>query len=257
MGKSEIIISLITSTLVFAILVAGILSFIIQYRKRKIEHAQETDILNEKHTQDLLEKQLDTQHETMQHIGREIHDNVGQKLTLASLYTKQLSIKTTNNLAEKITAISTIIDESLIELRQLSKTLTNPQLANANLLFLLQDEAKCINASCVCYVSVVADDSEIHLPEATKNVLFRLLQEFIQNSLKHAGCKKITITIGIDNNQLKITATDDGKGFDINKLSTGIGLQNMQRRSEELGAVYELKSELGKGTEIKIIMNYE
>ncbi len=209
-------------------------------------------MLNEKHTQELLEKQLDTQQQTMQHIGREIHDNVGQKLTLASLYTKQLSIKTTQNLDEKIVAISTIIDESLSELRQLSKTLTNPQLANANLLFLLKEEAKRINVSGVCHVSVISHENEITLPQATKNVLFRLLQEFIQNSLKHAGCRKITITLGIQNNQLNITATDDGKGFDTNITSNGIGLQNMQRRAEELGAVYELKSKQGNGTTLSI-----
>ncbi len=257
MGKSEIIITLITTTIGFAILIACILIFIIQYRNRKIEHTKETDILNEKHTQELLEKQLDTQKETMQHIGREIHDNVGQKLTLASLYTKQLSIKNTNNLDEKIIAISTIIDESLNELRQLSKTLTNPQFANADLLFLLKEEARRINVSGVCKVSIMSNQIEIPLPQSSKNVLYRLLQEFIQNSLKHSGCKKISINVESQQNQIIIIATDDGKGFDTNAPSNGIGLQNMQRRAEKLGATYELKSDSGKGIAIKVIMNYE
>ncbi len=257
MGKSEIIITLITTTIGLAILIACILVFIIQYRNRKIDHKKETDMLNEKHIQDLLEKQLDTQQETMQHIGREIHDNVGQKLTLASLYTKQLSIKNTNNLDEKIIAISTIIDESLNELRQLSKTLTNPQLANADLLFLLKEEARRINVSGVCHVSIISNQIEIPLPQSSKNVLYRLLQEFIQNSLKHSGCKKITINLEYQTNKIIITANDDGKGFNTSAPSNGIGLQNMQRRAEELGAIYTLKSTQGKGTEIKIMMNYE
>lgn len=248
MKQSEIIAFIIIANIILIIFIVGIIQFIIQYRKRKIEHMQATDLLNEQHTQELLEKQLDTQQQTMQHIGREIHDNVGQKLTLASLYTKQLSIQANKNQDEKIVAIGNMIDESLNELRLLSKTLTNPQLANAGLCFLLQEEAKRINLSGVCYVKVDCNESEISITQATKNILFRLLQEFIQNSLKHAGCKKITIDIQSQSNQIKITATDDGKGFDTQAPYTGIGLQNMQRRAEEIGAVYQLISHAGKGT---------
>lgn len=257
MGKSEVIITLITSTIGFAILIACIFIFIIQYRNRKIEHTKETDMLNEKHTQELLEKKLETQQETMQHIGREIHDNVGQKLTLASLYTKQLATKNNNNPDEKIIAISTIIDESLNELRQLSKTLTNPHLAQADLLFLLKEEAKRINNAGVCHVIITSNSNILSLSQSSKNVLFRLLQEFMQNSLKHSGCKKISINAESLPNQLIITATDDGKGFDTNAQSTGIGLQNMQRRAEELGATYTLKSTQAKGTIMTIsLSNY-
>ena len=250
MGQTEIIIALATVTITITVLVAGIVMFIIQYRKRKIEHTKETEMLNEKHTQDLLEKQLETQLLTMQHIGTEIHDNVGQKLTLASLYTKQLSIKTITNLDEKVNAISTIIDESLSELRQLSKTLTNPQLADAGLLFLLNEEARRVNASGVCFINIDSNKKEIILPQAEKNILFRLLQEFIQNSLKHSGCRKITISFLKENDYLKITATDDGRGFDTNATSYGIGLQNMRRRAGQINATYEMNSEAGKGTSI-------
>ena len=187
----------------------------------------------------------------MQHIGTEIHDNVGQKLTLASLYSKQLNAGTVN-LEEKINSISKIIDESLAELRQLSKTLTNPELANAGLLFLLNEEAKRINASGICFVAVVTNEPEIVLTQSEKNILFRLLQEFIQNSLKHSGCRKITINIHKEKDLLTINASDDGKGFDINTASGGIGLQNMKRRAEQLHAIYELISEEGKGTTLNL-----
>lgn len=254
MGKTEIIISLITSTLVFAILVAGILSFIIQYRKRKLEHTRETALLHKQHTQELLEKQIDTQQQTMQHIGREIHDNVGQKLTLASLYLKQFSASQ-NEHHEQANAIGNIIDESLADLRQLSKSLTNPQFAGADILALLREEAKRINASGVCYVRIVAAQNEMQLPPSTKNVLFRLLQEFIQNSLKHAACKTIEIHFAQQNNRLTVSAKDDGKGFDTTVASKGIGLYNMKRRAEELQATFELQSQPGKGTKAVIVMN--
>jgi signal transduction histidine kinase len=66
------------------------LTVMLIYRKRKLEHAKEVEIMNEKFTQELLNAQLEVQQQTMQYIGREIHDNVGQKLTLAALYIQQL-----------------------------------------------------------------------------------------------------------------------------------------------------------------------
>jgi signal transduction histidine kinase len=216
-----------------------------------MSHLREKESINELHREQLLSAQLESQQQTMQHIGTEIHDNVGQKLTLASLYTKQLSTTSMEVMAKKIAAVGTIIDESLTELRQLSKTLTNPELANASLLVLLNEEAKRINASGICHVSI-NNSGEIILQPADKNILFRLLQEFIQNSLKHAGCRRIAISLDKNNAELTVTATDDGKGFDTSIASTGIGLQNMKRRAEQLKAFYQLNSETGKGTTLTL-----
>ena len=132
MGKTEIILFIILTSLIVTIFAMGIFLFAFQYRRKRKEHLHEKEDLNEQHHYELLA----SQQQTMQHIGTEIHDSVGQKLTLASLYSRQLSINTPD-LVEKINSIGNIIDESLTELRQLSKTLTNPELANAGLILLL------------------------------------------------------------------------------------------------------------------------
>jgi signal transduction histidine kinase len=207
--------------------------------------------MKEMHQQELLQTQLEIQTQTMQHIGTEIHDNVGQKLTLASLYSKQLNAGSAN-LEEKINAISKIIDESLAELRRLSKTLTDPELANAGLVELLTGDAARINASGVCFVDIGTQGQPVNLTAAKKNILFRLLQEFIQNSLKHAACRKININIINSNGLLEITANDDGKGFDMTQPAAGIGLQNMKRRAQQLNTRFELTSEPGKGTSLNL-----
>jgi signal transduction histidine kinase len=248
MGQTETISIIIIFSIIFLLFFSGIVVFIFQYRKRKVLHEKEKVEIDKQHKVDLLNTQLQSQQQTMQHIGTEIHDNVGQKLTLASLYAKQLSTNSSGETEKKIAAVGNIIDESLAELRQLSKTLTNPELANASLFVLLKEEAKRINASGICHVSISHSGSDIVLPQADKNILFRLLQEFIQNSLKHSGCRKISILLDKQEEKLLITATDDGKGFDTSVASTGIGLQNMRRRAEQLNAIYDLNSEAGRGT---------
>jgi signal transduction histidine kinase len=249
MGKASVSFFLGFISFLIVLFIAGIILFVFQYRKRKLLHIKETQLLNEQHSKELLSTQLKIQTQTMQHIGREIHDNVGQKLTLASLYTKQLLGKPTGS-SEKITTIGNIIDESLADLRQLSKSLTNPSLADLTLLQLLQDEAARINSLGNCYVQVTGHSTTVPLSPAQKNILFRLLQEFIQNSLKHAGCKKIKIDLQPVNNNFTVSASDDGKGFDATQKKEGQGLLNMQRRAEELNAIYEFKSTPGMGTQM-------
>lgn len=247
----EIIIFIATVNLIVLLFIGGIVLFIKQYRKRRLEHIKETSDLNEMHLHELLSAQLQTQTQTMQFIGREIHDNVGQKLTLASLYSKQL-LSNAKNTEEKINTIGNIIDESLADLRQLSKSLTNPSLADAPLAKLLQEEAAKINSLGSCLVQVTDNTAGYSLTPAQKNIVFRLLQEFIQNSLKHADCKKIKIDLQAANNSFIVSATDDGKGFDSAQKSNGQGLRNMQRRAEELNAVYEFNSVPGSGTNLTL-----
>lgn len=251
MDKPQIQITILVIFLIVFTLLAGILFYIFQYRKKKIDHIKETELLSEKYQKEILNTQLQSQQETMQFIGREIHDNVGQKLTLASLYSKQL-LSNAKNTEEKINTISNIIDESLADLRQLSKSLTNPSLAEASLAQLLQEEAVKINSLGSCHVLVTDDATGYVLTPAQKNILFRLLQEFIQNSLKHADCKKIKIDLQAANNSFTVSAQDDGKGFDSAQKSNGQGLRNMQRRAEELNAVYEFNSVPGSGTNLTL-----
>lgn len=251
MGKTEISIFFVLSTIVILVFIAGIVLFIFQYRKRKIEHGNEKEIMEKNYQQQILTTQLQSQQQTMQFIGREIHDNVGQKLTLASLYAKQL-VNNSNTATEKINTIGSIIDESLADLRQLSKSLTNPELANASITQLLHDEAVRINSLGSCLVTVLDNTKQVGVGPAQKNILFRLLQEFIQNSLKHAGCRKINITLQQNDSSFIVTAEDDGQGFDTLKQTNGQGLANMKRRAEELNAVFSIQSQLGAGTKVII-----
>jgi signal transduction histidine kinase len=252
MAKREIVIFIILVNLAILLLVSGIILFIAMYRKRKVLHEKEKAELESAHQVDLLNAKMESQYQAMQFIGREIHDNVGQKLTLASLYTKQEESKTSELTKGRLLEIGTIIDESLTELRHLSKSLTNPDTLQASLDELLSEEAKRINAAGICFVSFLPDGSSTFLPPAEKNIFFRILQEFIQNSLKHAECRRIELAISLVGHEIHINASDDGKGFDIQHVSAGIGLQNMERRALQVNADLTLTSIQGKGTSLLI-----
>jgi signal transduction histidine kinase len=252
MGEREITIFIVIANVILLIFIGGIVVFIAQYRKRQILHENEKERISKMHQQELLSNQIEIQTQTMRDIGREIHDNVGQKLTLASIYSNQLSHENpTQN--QKIEQISKLLNESLQDLRQLSKSLVQPQLAQYNLLELLKHEASQINQTGV-KLKIQTELKSINLDFEKKNSVFRLLQEFIQNSLKHSKCRNIIVNIDEIDEKLQISIEDDGTGFDPNIKKEGIGLSNMKRRANEIEASFELESELGKGTKLVLVL---
>lgn len=255
MEKKPLIIFFVISALLVIAFVIIIILFIIQYRNRRIQYNKETSMLQKLHQQQLLETELHIQVQTMQDIGREIHDNVGQKLTLASIYTQQLSHTNAYPIIqEQLHAISDILSDSLHTLRGLSKSITNESITSSEFVKLIQAECEKMNALQLCIVHFHSNDAPYHVMAVQKNFILRIIQEFVQNSLKHAQCKNIQIHLQIENEQLHLFILDDGIGFDPSIKYEGIGLSNMRKRAELLKASFELKSELGKGTQIDILL---
>ncbi|ALR31628.1 MULTISPECIES: sensor histidine kinase [Chryseobacterium] len=257
MGKTELLITLILFNIFFVLFVAAIMVYIRKYKHRKKEYLNEIEVKNEIHKRELLATQLEIQQATMQQIGRELHDNIGQKLTLVSLYTQQLLYENkVPEVSERIDQVSQIINQSLQDLRSLSKTLTDDNINQKEIVTLIQEEVDNTNSFKKCKVSFEHNFKQLDLGFAHKNVLLRITQEFIQNSIKHAKCKNIFINLNTSEESLwELNIKDDGVGFDKSNIkSNGIGLTNMKNRAEIIGADFSLDSEKSKGTTLNIIL---
>lgn len=258
MGKGEVEITIILFNLFFILFIAGIVVFIRQYKLKKKEHLAMLTFQKEEHQKELLENQIEIQNQTMQHIGREIHDNVGQKLTLASLYTQQLAFENkAPHINENIENISQIINQSLSELRELSKSLTDDSIQENSFFNLVSNECIKVRKTKKCKISFDCEIKNLDLDYQQKSILLRICQEFIQNSLKYSQCKHIRIHIFKQNNLLTLELNDDGIGFDVNSKSKGIGIENIKKRTGLLNGTYDLSSIENVGTtlHIKIPLN--
>lgn len=256
MGETEyLLIIILFNIFLLAFLVAAIL-FVIQYRNKKKENIvnlQKQQILHQK---ELLSSQIKMQTQTMQHIGREIHDNVGQKLTLASLYAQQLAYENKAlNINSKIENIGEIINQSLAELRYLSKSLTDNHIDTSDISVLLKQEFTKIDGLKKYHIYLKINiNKALELTYQTKSVILRVAQEFLQNSIKHANCKTITASLTEMDNQLVLILADDGQGFEVENIQgNGIGLINMKRRIESIEGSYLMQSDRANGT--KLIIN--
>lgn len=259
MGQTEYSIFVVLATVILLVFIAGIIIFILQYHKRKLIYEKEKAVINEQHIQELLTTKLEIQTQTMQDVGREIHDNVGQRLTLASIYANKLAFdKKYPDINEPVIEISKIINESLNDLRALSRNLTNVNTDISELRDLLETECNRVNGLNICSVTCHFNTTDFKISNTNKNFLLRIVQEFIQNSLKHAHCKHITLHFNYTDDGLTGTIADDGSGFDLNETirnkKEGIGLQNMKKRAELIGADFSLSSIMNEGTTLRIFI---
>jgi signal transduction histidine kinase len=246
-----------TTMILFVVFLVTILVIMLVYRKRKLEHNREIVQMNEQFAREMLQAQLEIQQRTMQEIGREIHDNVGQKLTLAALYAQNVEQPAEPaRMVDKIETVAGLINESLADLRNLSRELTDPDPSTRNLVALMQKDAEKINALGVCRVHFTSNQESIDLALGVKHFIVRIIQEFIQNSLKHANCQEIGIRLTIDEKALSIVAQDDGDGFVLSdpEVYQGIGIANMRKRASLMSADLQLKSSPGAGTSLYLII---
>ncbi len=213
-----------------------------------------------KNKKELLKNKLKTQQLTMHDIGREIHDNVGQKLTLASLYLQQMnSPRFSQQEEERLQTINEILNNSLTELRSLSRSLVNTNKSETDLIPLLQQEIERINALNILKLTLQTNNTSFLKPTQQINAIYRIVQEVFQNIIKHASAKNIYLNLQTSQAQTTLTIADDGKGFDTtqNKQYQGIGLKNMQKRASLINAQLQLTSTPGQGTSIQIIIPNE
>ncbi|WP_312075323.1 ATP-binding protein [Chryseobacterium sp.] len=257
MGKTELLITVVLFNIFFLGFIVAIMVYIRKYKQRKKEYLVEIQMKNEIHQKEILATQLEIQESTMKQIGRELHDNIGQKLTLVSLYTQQLLHENkVPDVTDRIEQVSQIINHSIEDLRSLSKTLTDNKIHHNGIVNLIQDEVDLANTLKKCNVSFINDYQEDDLTFEHKSVMLRIIQEFIQNSMKHSECKNINIKLHSDENTLwDLQVRDDGKGFNPSEIkSNGIGLTNMKNRAQIIGADFTLTSEKNVGTSLKIVL---
>jgi signal transduction histidine kinase len=97
-------------------------------------------------------------------------------------------------------------------------------------------------------------DEIIELPHAVEEGLYRIAQEALNNSLKHASAADVVVRIGTRDGKVVLEVEDDGRGFDLDTVgfNHGMGLANMRDRAEELGGSIEIRSEPGRGTLVKV-----
>jgi PAS domain S-box-containing protein len=217
------------------------------------KHLEEELLRNELEKQKAINQAtVDSQEIERTEIGKELHDNVNQILTTTKLY---LDLALSNNELkdELIEKSSKNIISVINEIRQLSRSLMDPTIGDLGLIDSINDLIENINLTRKLHVSFTASQSlETLLNKNQKLTVFRILQEALNNAMKHAKAAKVDINFKQFGDMIMVSIKDDGVGFNPAAVKMGAGLKNIQNRVYLISGTYAIRSAPNKGCEIII-----
>lgn len=255
---NEVAIAVITATVIYLVLLTSIIFSMLYFQKKKFQYAKEKGELEKQYSEQLFQSRLEMQEQTFDTISQEIHDNVGQMLSLAKL---QLSILEQNENNDKalIGEIKGNIGNALSDLRDIAKSLSSSRIQELSLLQAVEQELQRIDRAGCIKCNIEVRNNEAQLAEQKKIIIFRIVQESLQNIIKHANASEINVGFNYLKEQLEIVINDNGLGFKIDEkyvMEKGLGLQNIFKRSMLVGGNALINSVIDRGTKITLIIPY-
>ncbi|SFD35632.1 hypothetical protein SAMN04487987_110118 [Algibacter pectinivorans] len=246
---------LVYMIMVLIIITSLVIVFFVVFQKRKNKLLQDKIKQQQAFEAEIIQAQTEAQEQTLKNIGWELHDNVGQLLSFASMQLSILKMQVADDVKDKFKDTTEALSNGLKEVRALSKTLNNDVILNIGFEKSITNELDRMKKMKFTSAELkIIGDKVPFLDRKHEIIVFRILQEFLSNSVKYSGAKNIGITLNYKPERIIITATDDGKGFDIKDIEQGSGLINMKSRAALIHADFELNSQPNSG--VQLVLNY-
>jgi len=256
---TEIILIFFVGTFAMILLAAAIIFFFITYQKRLLKKELEINRVKAEQQEELLRNIVSAQEKERKRIARDLHDEVGAMLSVVKLNVSRIE-KITEQDKSKVLAGETksYLDDVITQVRGISRALLPPSLEKLGLHYALEELANWINKSGQINVKCWKGGEQVRFSNKKELAIFRIIQEVINNAIKHAEPTAISINTRFWNGKLAVSVSDNGKGFNVEeRRNSGLGLKNLESRTQMLDARFKLKSEPGKGTSAIICIRTE
>lgn len=234
-------------------LTSFIISLARKFQNKHKAYEKSTDDLNQQHEQNMLQSYTEVQEQTLEDIARELHDNIGQKLSLANFCLNSMNIADIEKTSQQIGDLKIIVNDSIADLSNLNKSISNQILYSNGLIYALNREMILMKNIGNFETNFEVKGQSSFMSQASELMIFRVIQELLNNIIKHSKAKKVTMKIEYENGECNILLFDNGIGIDTSHIiSDGLGLQNIQKRLSMLKATYTSIPKPGEGTTIHI-----
>ncbi len=198
---------------------------------------------------------ISSQERERRRLANDLHDSLGQEINAIRMYMNALAEmdKSSDKYVEAFETCKRIVDSSLESIRDISFDLMPRTLEGGSLIEAIDELVRKLNL--VCSINFSYSKTSYDLSLENKINLYRIVQEFVNNSMKHAGDAIIEIKIVKTKKQIQLSIKDNGKGFEFNNLKYGKGIYNIKSRLKALGASYDFGSKLNEGTYLDLEIN--
>ncbi|MEM9920111.1 MAG: sensor histidine kinase [Bacteroidota bacterium] len=247
-----------------AVLFISILSywFLRQQQRNTKLIAQQKIQIRDQEVADLLQSQelkmvnamLDGQETERKRIAKDLHDHLGSLLTTLKWKFDDIVENTDTAQSKSILEANQMLDKAYGEVRRIAHNMNSGVLAKFGLIAALEELRNSITQSGKMKVELIHYklDHEYRLENQLEIIVYRMIQELISNILKHAQADQLSIQLSRMNNQLQLAIEDNGRGFNVNEATSGMGLQNIMARLQQINGQMEIDSGKGGGTSIYI-----
>jgi signal transduction histidine kinase len=216
------------------------------YRMKKVyDQRNEFSLKISRHQKEMMQSYVHGTEQERQRIARDLHDDIGSRM---SHLKRQMESQHQHELMGQVDSLCT-------DIRNLSHQLAPQSIRFNSLTQMIEQQIYLLHQAGITVNFQHYDFPEV-LNDSTKAELLRIMQEALNNILKHAHAKNADIQLFKHDNQLVITIEDDGRGFDEQNQQVGIGLANMRARAESLDGTMEVSSKPGQGTSILLTIPY-
>lgn len=243
-----------TIALVVSVLAIGAGLTYWYFKRKQYLHQQELEIEKRRQQEIATREILKAEESERRRIAAELHDGVGQLMSAARMnldaVVRELQPLPTDKLV-KLERVVSLVDEGCKEVRSVSHSMMPNALLKKGLASALYEFIQKIDQQVIKSQLHIEGLQERLAPE-TESVLYRVIQECVNNVIKHSGANQLDISVICENEAIDVTIEDNGKGFDVHETSAGIGLQNIKARIQFLKGTLDLDSTMGKGTFVGI-----
>lgn len=254
----EIFVVIIIGIVLGLLLVGFIVATLFLYQRRQQRQEEEIITMKDKYEKEALRSQLEIQENTFKNIAQELHDNIGQMLSVVKLSLSVLPIEKDHKALEQVKNSQEVLNKAIIDLSNLTKSLHTERIADIGLIESIRFELYAIRKAGIVQVQFHPEGNETPLSEQKAVFLFRMFQEILNNILKHAKASEVIVHVKFLDDIFVLEIKDNGVGFSVEekKQSTssgsGVGLRSLFNRAQIIGAELTMNSEPGKGTNVLI-----
>lgn len=212
-----------------------------------------------KQQEDLLHNIIKTQEAERQRIAKDLHDEIGSQLNIIKLNLHRLNRKKDDAAIFKNTLqdIQQLLGRTIKTTRDISHDLLPSVLDKFGLIAAINELSDNYEDTSVKLSFIIEENSAEINDKSIELNIFRILQELVNNAIRHGKASIITAQFWLNENRLHLIVTDNGKGFDSNnkKYKAGLGISNMNSRMDMIGGQIKITSEINNGTTANLLVN--
>jgi len=262
--NQEIYVVILLAIALALFLVGFIVTMLFLYQRRQHRQEQQLARMKDQYQQELLRSQLEMQEITFKTIAQELHDNIGQVLSVIKLSLSILPMERAHPAYESVQTCRQMLNKVIFDMSNLTKSMHTDRIAQIGLVEAIRFDLDSIQRTGLMKVDLAVDGKEYKLEDQRSIFIYRMFQEMMNNILKHSKATQVNIAVNYSiGNKFVLKVEDNGVGFDLEQKrtqassSSGIGLKSMTNRASLIGAQIIVQSQPGKGTTIKVELPVE